>query len=72
MKKFVFIILIYIAFKTEDKLQDVGIWESLEDKSSLTLIEWANLFPSVLQVCNLEFYFSFEKDNFLISYKGND
>ncbi len=56
----------------EDKLQDIGIWESLEDKSSLTLIEWANLFPSVLQVCNLEFYFSFEKDNFLISYKGND
>ena len=46
--------------QTEDKLEDVGVWESLEDKNSLVLIEWANLFPSVLQVCDLELHFSFE------------
>ncbi len=53
----------------KEKLEDIGIWESLEDKSSLTLIEWANLFPSVLRACDSELHFSFVGNKFLIFLK---
>ncbi len=55
--------------QNEDKLYDIGIWESLEDMDSLTLIEWADLFPSILQICDLGIHFSFIGNKFLVSLK---
>ncbi len=42
------------------KLLDIGIWESLEHKAVITFIEWANLFPETLELCELQLQFSFE------------
>ncbi|MGK0290523.1 MAG: tRNA threonylcarbamoyladenosine biosynthesis protein TsaE [bacterium] len=36
----------------EDDLYGTGVFESINNSSILTLIEWVNLFPSLLQQCD--------------------
>ena len=45
-----------------EKLEEIGLWESIDDKNSITVIEWADLFPDVLKACNLKLNLYFEGD----------
>lgn len=50
------------------KLLDIGLWESIEDQNSLTLIEWADLFSEVVEECNLQLKFFNENGKYRIKF----
>lgn len=38
----------------EEQLTEIGLWESMQNKNCFCIIEWADRFSSVLQLCNTQ------------------
>ena len=52
--------------ENEQKLLDIGLWDSLEDKKVITFIEWADMFSLILEFCDFCFYFFLENMHYKI------
>ena len=50
----------------EQKLLEIGLWESLENRKIITFIEWADIFSEVLMACSLCFRFFLKESNHTI------
>lgn len=51
----------------EQKLLNIGLWESLDNKQIITFIEWADIFPDVLTACDFCFQFQLEHNQHKIT-----
>ncbi len=49
--------------EAEEALYETEIWESIENRKSLTLIEWVDLFPDLMKKCDKIIKIVREKDD---------
>ena len=71
-KNFLFHHFDFYRITGEEKLLEIDLWQSLENSRAITLIEWADLFPTVLKDCNLHFRFFADKTNYTIKIEKNN
>lgn len=49
--------------KNEQKLLDIGLWDSLDNSEVITFVEWADMFLDVIENCDFHFHFFLENMN---------